>query len=189
MPPRCAWVLLALDCLWSRRLFCGSWPRKRLRRGRKPDPGPPGVGSRCTTHAQIRDNGTPVVHICSSDRDQFRSIRFLEALRKLDVKTSPSGFGIAVPQNQIQTSSPPYLLSLQNRYGLALYALRSTWGLAGFGFGVIPSCGWPGVAVYYALVRFLVLRKQGRKCADQSWRGSCELWRWKAPMAGNNTTL
>jgi hypothetical protein len=46
-----------------------------------------------------------------------------------------------VPQNQIQTFSPPYLLSLRNRYGLALYALRSTWGLAGFGFGVIPSCG------------------------------------------------
>jgi hypothetical protein len=38
-------------------------------------------------------------------------------------------------------------------------------GLAGFGFGVIPSCGWPGVAVYCVLVRSLVLRKQGRKCA------------------------
>jgi len=92
-------------------------------------------------------------------------MRSLDAVRKLDVKTSPNGFGITVSQNQIQTFSPPYLLLLRNRYGLALYAVCSTWGLAGFGFGVIPSCGWPGVAVYYALVRSLVLRKQGRKCA------------------------
>jgi hypothetical protein len=49
---------------------------------------------------------------------------------------------------------------------LALYALRGAWRLTGPGFGVLPSCGcgWPGVAVYYALVRSLVLRKQGRTC-------------------------
>ena len=113
----------------------------------------------------LRVNGTPVVHKCSLDREYFRSIRSLDAVRKLDVKTSPNGFGITCAQNQIQTFSPPYFLSLRNRYGLALYAVCSTWGLARFGFGVIPSCGWPGVAVYYALVRSLVLRKQGRKCA------------------------
>jgi hypothetical protein len=70
-----------------------------------------------------------------------------------------------VPQTRSQTFSPVCLLSLRNRYGLALYALHSTWGLAEFGFGGIPSCGWPGVAVYYTLVLALVLRKQGRKCA------------------------
>jgi hypothetical protein len=31
----------------------GSWHRKDLRPGRQPGPGPPGVGSRCTTCAQI----------------------------------------------------------------------------------------------------------------------------------------
>jgi hypothetical protein len=30
-----------------------------LRPGRKPDPGPPGVGSRCTTHTQIPPGCTP----------------------------------------------------------------------------------------------------------------------------------
>jgi hypothetical protein len=117
---------------------------------------------------RYRVNGTPIAHICSLNREYFRSIRFLGAVRKLDVKTPPNGFGITCAQNQIQTFSPPNSLSLRNRYGLALYAVCSTWGLAGFGFGVIPSCGRPEVAVYYALVRSLVLRKQGRKCAYRS---------------------
>jgi hypothetical protein len=33
--------------------------RKRLRPRRKPDPGPPGVGSRCTTYTQIPPGCTP----------------------------------------------------------------------------------------------------------------------------------
>jgi hypothetical protein len=35
----------------------GGWLRKRLRPRRKPDPGPPGVGSRCATCAQIPPPG------------------------------------------------------------------------------------------------------------------------------------
>jgi hypothetical protein len=37
----------------------GGWHRKRLRSGRKPDPGPPGVGSRWTTRTQIPPGCTP----------------------------------------------------------------------------------------------------------------------------------
>jgi hypothetical protein len=76
-----------------------------------------------------------------------------------------------VPQTRYQTFSPPYLLSLRNRYDLALYALRSTWGLAQ-DLGLVSylagvGLAWPGVvAVYYALVLLaLVLRKQSRRCA------------------------
>ena len=46
--------------------------------------------------------------------------RFCDAVRKLGAKTPPNGFGITCAQNQIQTFSAPYLLSLRNRYDLAL---------------------------------------------------------------------
>jgi hypothetical protein len=44
--PLAAGVADSSFAMWN---HSGNWHRKRLRPRRKPEPGPPGVGSRCTT--------------------------------------------------------------------------------------------------------------------------------------------
>jgi hypothetical protein len=101
------------------------------------------------TSGGLTDPQLPILAVLTGNSsDPY--VSSLEAVRKLDVKTSPNGFGITCTQNQIQTFSPPYLLSLRNRHGLALYALRSriwasiTWQDLGLvSYLAVVDLGWP----------------------------------------------